>query len=435
MTPETNPEKERMEEETTAGFPGSVGDMLDGNRGHEKGSEERLTPETETKREEHSVVDMVRDLDKDEVMGEGGPNLETNVESKTVKTVLTDDTTTLEKFQISDQMDKLKQDIMEEERESRLVAGISLHEETRGDAYKNEEKINQRNVGEKGGDEEREKREEAEDGGDIKNANHNELAQREMTDHVAVSDLTPPLSTSSTQLGKEFEIPTSEIITQSQNPPGSPPPVHHRNVPPSLLVAPTQVPPVSSHPPSPHAKVSPQISVSTVAPGEVLLEDLLAEVLQGPGHHLKQNELEVKASPNLEDIIVKHILFKPAQKELQTTREINSVQLKEGEFIPKVQPATPKPNRKTKDLTTKEPNSTPKSNENNPTSKPVEFTRKPNTTQPTGEPKTVKLMENDTELTIKRNKASPPRPQLTKPSVKPLLTTAKTPPYTIYTPI
>uniref|UniRef100_A0A3B4TA57 Wu:fc23c09 n=1 Tax=Seriola dumerili TaxID=41447 RepID=A0A3B4TA57_SERDU len=47
-------------------------------------------------------------------------------------------------------------------------------------------------------------------------------------------------------------------------------------------------------------------------------------------------------------------------------------------------------------------------------------------TQSTGKPKTVKLVENDSKLAGKRNKASLPKPQLTKPSAKPQLTTTKT---------
>lgn len=457
LTPETNPEK-RKEEKFTAGFTGNIGEILESNQGYEKGSEESMTPETfskilgeGTKRDEYALPDTVKDLDADkadEVEGrEDGPNVETNEESKTAKAALTDNTKTwetiktvnsfstwiqekgkdgetLEELKESDQMDKLKQEIVEEERESKLVAGISLHEETREDAHEDGEKmltVNQENVEEKGGNEERES---------IKNASHNELVEREKEDHKVVSYLTPPLSTSSTQLGKEFETPAT-----IQNPPSTP----------------TEVPPTSSHLSTPHAKVSPQffppsvtrpnpttidhISVSTVVPDEVksvlLLEDLLTEVLQSPGHHLKRNELEVKASPDLEDVMVKNIMFKPARKEIQTTREINTVvQPKEAEFIPKVQAATRKPTEAKfipKDLKTKEPNPAPKSNENNPTAKPVRLTLKPNMTQPTGKPKTVKVMENDTKHTVRRTKASRPQPQLTKPAAKPQLTTAKTP--------
>jgi len=50
-----------------------------------------------------------------------------------------------------------------------------------------------------------------------------------------------------------------------------------------------------------------------------------------------------------------------------------------------------------------------------------------NTIQPTGTPNTVKLMENDTSLTVRQNKASPPQPQVTEPLTRPQLTTARTP--------
>ncbi|XP_070848722.1 uncharacterized protein [Chaetodon trifascialis] len=158
------------------------------------------------------------------------------------------------------------------------------------------------------------------------------------------------------------------------------------------------------------------ISASAVTAGEVrsvsLLEGLLTELLQSPGRHLKQNELEVKTSPRLEDVMVKSMLFKSAQ-EVQTTTEISTDPPKEAEFVPKVQAATP----------TEEANSTPKSNENNPTAKLVEFMQEPNITQPAGKPATAKMMENNTIVVVKRNKTSP-HPQLTKPSQ---LTPAKTP--------
>ncbi|XP_074481504.1 uncharacterized protein LOC141761787 [Sebastes fasciatus] len=274
-----------------------------------------------------------------------------------------------EEFKKSYHMDKLTQEEVEEERESRLVAGINLHEETGG-----EKTVNQENVEEKGGNGEKE-------------------------DHVVISDLTPPFS--SHQLGGELVIPaTIQIITESQNPLSSPPPVHYHNVPQSQ---------VSSHPPTPSLS-SPttinHIPVSTVLPGEarsvLLLEDLLTEVLQS---HPEQNELEAKTSS--EDVMVKHILFKPARQDLQTT-------VVQPEYIPEVGAATPKPKEAiTKD--SNELNRTPKSNENNPTAE-----LKPNMTRP----KTVKLMENDTKLSARQN---PPQPQLTKPSARPRLTsTAKT---------
>ncbi|CAK6961322.1 uncharacterized protein LOC122871106 [Scomber scombrus] len=246
------------------------------------------------------------------------------------------------------------------------------------------------------------------------------------------------------ELGKESVIPdTIQIITLSQNPPPS---AHHHNVPPPLPLTPTQIPPVFSHPPTPYTKVTPQflppsvtlpnptrinrILFSTVSPDEVktvsLIEELLTKVLKSPGHHVEQNELEVKASPSLEDIMVKNILKKPAQKDPQTTHKREDIVVKpiESEFISKVQGATPKPKEAkfiTKDLKTKETNSTP--NENNSTAKPVKLTHKPNTTQSTSKPKTVKLTENETKLTVKQNKASPAQPQLSKVQ----MTTAKTP--------
>ncbi|XP_059182337.1 wu:fc23c09 [Centropristis striata] len=270
-----------------------------------------------------------------------------------------------------------------EERESGLVAGI------RGDVFT----VNQENVSEKEGNEKVERTEEEER---IKNANQSELVGREEEDHMVVSDLTPP-STSSPPLGEELVI---QIITQSPNPPGSPPPLHHHNV-------------SSSLPPSPDATLSPHFfppsvtvsdpttirhsSVSTWLPAEVrsvsLLEDLLTEVLQSPGHLLKQNELQVKASPDVEAVMVENILFKPARQ-----------QSKGAEFIPKLQEATPEHQKFiTKDL--KEPDPTPKSNET------------PNMTQPT-----VQLVENDTKVTKKKdNKTKKPKKkkEVSKPTYFP----------------
>ncbi|TKS90798.1 Podocan Precursor [Collichthys lucidus] len=416
LTSETNTEKKRTEGKNTEG----LGEILDINKGYEEGKEERLTIGTfskslgeERKREEFSKTNM-KDLDR----GRG------EINEEMVKEILTDNTKSLEttntlhsrkgeddemlqKFKESDRMDKMRQEI-EEERESMLVAGISLPGEIRGE-----------NVEEKGGNEERE---------NIKNAKHDELAEREKADHIGVSNLAPPLSTSSTQLVKEVEVPeTIQVITHSQNPP----PVHHNVL--SSPLTPTHVPSFSSQSPTHEAKVSPRflprsvelpnpaainhVSVSTVTPDEVrsssLFEDVLTEVLHSPGHHLKQNELEGRSDPKLEDVIVKNILFKPAQKELQTTGETNITQ---DEFVPKVQP---KPTEFiTQDVESKEPNSTSESNENNPTAEPVELTHKPNVAQATGKPKTAQRTENDTKLTAKQNKPAPPRPQLTKPSAK-----------------
>lgn len=362
LTPETNHEKEKTEGKSRADIAGNIGEILEIS----KESEEGMTPETffqtfgkEIKREELTVADREKDLDPDE-----GDEAERR-----------DDLERDDEAGKSDQMDKRRQEMDEEERERRLVAGISPHEGRHKTS-------NRENV--------EGKREEREDKGE-NSEKHNESVEREKEDHTVANNLTPPLRTSSTQ---ELEIPPIRIITQSRNPPSSPPPLHHHNVPPSVL---------------PHATVSPQflppsvtrpdpttISVSTATPGDVrsvlLLEDLLAEVFYGPGHHLKQNELEPKA--NLEDVMVKNILFKPAQRELPTTREISMTQ------------ATPKPTRvklRANDLKTKAPNSTPKSNENNLTAKLDERARKPNITQPAS-------TGNDT-----------------KHSTKTRLTTAKTP--------
>ncbi|KAK9525747.1 hypothetical protein VZT92_016429 [Zoarces viviparus] len=354
LTPETNPEKKRTALETFS----------------------KMLME-ETKR-----AGIVTDLDSDKEMErrEGGLNLVTKSENtelneETVKAILTDTIKTvnsqnawIEGNKKSDQVDKSKQEKVEEERESRLVAGIILHDATR------EEKIftvNQGKVEEKGGNGEE--------------------------DHTVVSDLTPLLSTSSPQLGEELVTPaTIQIITQSQNPPGSPPPVNHHNV-------------SSSHPPSSHAKVRPlflppsvtlpnptainHFSVSTVLPGEA-------------------NELEVEASPHLEDVMVKNILFKPARQELQTT-VVQPKYMTENNST--VQVSSPKPQKAT--FITKEPNPMPNSNENNHM-----VGLKPSMSQS----RTVELMENDTKLTVRRNEASS-QPELSKPSARPQLTTDKTP--------
>lgn len=493
LTPEADPENKWMEEQSEDKITKTrnIQVILDSNKGNETISEERLTSETfsdrvilgEERRQKYSAADMVDDLDTDkeveEVRRDDGLNMvtnsektETNEESRTVaKAVLPDNTNTLKlektvnrhntgtqeigedyerdvKFKKSGKMEKKKQELLEEERESKLVAGISRHEVIRGKSQQDGEKmltLKEENVEvdykeiENGEGNKR-----AEEGEDIKNANHDELAEREKEDNIVVSNVTPPLSTVSAQLGSESEIPaTIQIITKSPNPPPS---VHYYNVPPLLPVTPTQVPTAFSHPPTPSAKVSTQffppsvtfsnprtinhILASTVSPGKVktvsLLEELFTEVLQNPGHHRKQNELEVKASPNLEDVMVKNILRKPARKETThkagDRREINTVvQPKESEFISKMQGVTLKP--KEAKFTTNNPKPTQKSNENNSTVKPVKLTHKPNSTQPTGKPKTVKLMENDTKPTVKQNKASPAQPQLTKVQ----LTTAKTP--------
>ncbi|XP_070710330.1 asporin [Pempheris klunzingeri] len=57
-------------------------------------------------------------------------------------------------------------------------------------------------------------------------------------------------------------------------------------------------PPVPSHHPTPDAKVSLQFFPASVTRPN-------PEVFQSPGHHVKQDELDVKASPNLEDVMTK----------------------------------------------------------------------------------------------------------------------------------
>lgn len=293
----TDTHSERMVEKITAGFTRNIGESFHAKKEHEKGSKERQTFSKilweETKKEEFSVDDMMKYLDdkRDKVQGEE----ETNEESKAVKDILTDnsktweawkqgkgmDDETLEKFEKSDEMEELGEEIEEEEKDSKLVAGISPHQETRGGAHEGKEKAssaNQENVEGKRGNEEQEDREVE----SIKNAKHNELVEREDEDHIAVSNLTPHLSTA--PLGEEFMIPpTIQIITQTPIPPSS----HHHNVPPSLPVTPTQVPPVSTHPSVPQSKVSHfsdpatlnRLSVPTVG-SVLLLEDLLTKVLE-----------------------------------------------------------------------------------------------------------------------------------------------------------
>ncbi|KAF3705165.1 Podocan Precursor [Channa argus] len=130
------------------------------------------------------------------------------------------------------------------------------------------------------------------------------------------------------------------------------------------------------------------------------------EVLQR--NHLKRNKMEVKVNPHIEDVIVKHILLKPPQKEPQTThraQEINTiVQPNRSKPPPRVRGAKPKPQEskfKAKDVKTKDPNPTRKAKENKFSAQPVKLTHKTNTTQPIGKPKTHKMTENG-----KRNKPS-----------------------------
>nr|XP_019947768.1 PREDICTED: uncharacterized protein LOC109632776 isoform X1 [Paralichthys olivaceus] len=304
------------------------------------------------------------------------------------------------------QMEKLRQEIVEEERASKLVAGISVYDVARGDARKDEKII----TAETRGNKERE-----EQGKDVKNAKNNELKERKREDYILV----PLLRTAPAQVESVF----AAINTLTQIPPHR----NHHNL--SPLVPVIQAPPLSSLPPTPYAKVSPPVdfihnpSVSTVVPGEVRSVSPVEE-LRTPGYHLKQN-LEVKAGPDVEDETDRWL--EPAQKEAQ---EINTVVQPESEITPSVQEATLKPKEAefiTKDLSTKEQNHPPNSHENISTAKLVNFTHRPNMTQPTGKPGSDKLMENDTKLAVKQNKSSLSRPRVTEPSARPRLATAKTP--------
>lgn len=401
-SPETNPEI--MMENVTKGVIRNIEESKDSNRGYE----ERIKPQTlstilgqETKQDEISVADMVKDLDTDK-----GGEEKTNDRETMKKTQESDDETS-EKFKTSGETDKLKLEIEEEEKESCLVAGISLQHKTGGGEEMSS--VNQGNMEAERGNKEGEKREK--EVGGIKNAKHDELVEREKEDHTVVSNLTPPSSTS--QLGEEFEIPTTiEMITESQNPPSS---YDHHKGPSSLLI--TSTPPVSTRRPSQRSSVPllhpAKLNHLSGAPVEVksvsLLQDLLSEVLQRPGHRLEQNELEGKAN----------ILFKPGQTETQATREVNAAgQAKQAESVSEVQAATPTSTRVRvipNDLKTKKPN-TIKSIENNSTAEMAE--RKTNRTQASGKSKTMKLPENDTELTVKQNKVSSPQPPAKTPSVR-----------------
>ncbi|XP_023140513.2 uncharacterized protein LOC111578137 [Amphiprion ocellaris] len=443
LTSQTHTEKQKTEEKTEHELTKTtnIEETLDRNQLHVKGNEESVTPETfptsiilkeDTK--EDFIPDTVEYVDADTEfvveMRENGLNLvpnsktETNNKSRIVKTMLTDGTKNWEivkpvknqeaeydesdvKYKKSDRV----QEILEEERESRLVAGISFHD-TRGDTHE-DEKISaakQEIVAE-------EKEERAERGEDIKHVNIKELVEGEKEDGVVVYNLTPPLSTSSAQVRKESENPaTTQIITQPQNPP-PPPPLHHHhhhNAPPPPPLTPTHAPSDSSHPPTLYTTasflpLSVSISISTSI-------SHISDLTVSPGNISKLKEAEEKAV--LEAVMVRNVSLNPAWKELQThtaehTREINTVDgAKEEEFISAVQEATPEPKEAKfigRDIITKQPNPSPK--------------LMPNTTQPTFKPRTV--MENDTKLSGKQNKASPS--QLTKASAKPQLTTTRTP--------
>lgn len=316
------------------------------------------------------------------------PGSKTNLESVMVETFQTDDTnkwgknirspnTGMQEEAERDETDvKLKKsDQEEEERESKLVAGLNLHETNGGTHGEEREIVEQKR---------------AEKVEDIKNANHKELAERGKEDQVVVNNLTPHLSTSSAPERKELEIPaTIQIITQTQNPP-----LHDHNVPPPLPLTPTHVPPVSSHPPSPYTKVSFRLSSPSVnLPTPI---GHMSDSTMSPGHHE----------------MVKNMLLKPG--------EINTVdQPEEGGFIAMVLAGKPNPkeaNITVTDLMTKE-----QSNQNISTAKLGE--RDPHTAQSAGKPRAVKRAENGTKVAAKQNKSSPPQTEVTKPQVA----TAKTP--------
>lgn len=199
------------------------------------------------------------------------------------------------KINKSDDMDRMRQETEEEEKEGKLVAGIShTHENRRGEKAENQEAGEVEDRGQ-----------EAEN---IKNAKHDGLVEREKEAHMVVSNLTPLFSTA--HPGEASEIPTtSQIIIQPQNPLTS----YHHNDPPSLLVAPTEASPVSTfgQPTLNH------IPITTLSPGEMrsvlLFEDLFAEALEEPGSHLSQ--LEGKGNSHLEDVTVENISVKNAKEE------------------------------------------------------------------------------------------------------------------------
>lgn len=99
----------------------------------------------------------------------------------------------LEEEIIKDSGDEDRQK-QEEEKESKLVAGISL-DHKKGSEGRGKEV------------------------GDIKNAKHEASVERERGDGTAINNLTPPLNT--THLWETSEIPLIQIITKTPNPPTS----------------------------------------------------------------------------------------------------------------------------------------------------------------------------------------------------------------------
>lgn len=122
-----------------------------------------------------------------------------------------------------DSVDKDRQK-QEEEKESKLVAGISLDHEKGSEGRRKEEE-------------------------DIKNAKHEASSERERGDHAAINRLTPPRNT--TPLWETSEIPLIQIITETPNPPVSAPELPASPAPPgeerSFLPTPAEAPQQPGH--------------------------------------------------------------------------------------------------------------------------------------------------------------------------------------------
>lgn len=314
LTPETTPtKKSKIQEKNEDQIYNSrnVEETQERNHGQKKISEKRLTPEIFSKSTIREVTGVEWERRDD------GQNSKPQTNDEMVKT------------------------LAEEERESQLVAGIILYKETREDNREDEktQTVKLEIAEEKGESEDTEKE-------DIKNASYDESVERV---NIAVGTLKPILSTVPAS-----EIPsTIQIITVSQN--------RHRsshNVHPQLPVRPTQVPPLSSLPPTPHTKVS-----------------------------LQMFQISLK----LEDVRAKNPMLKPAQKEPQITHKAQeiSIQPNESTFDPKVQGSTPKPqDAKIIAQESKEPDPTP---DPKLSAKLVDF--RLNTTQPKGKHNTSQLIK------------------------------------------
>lgn len=426
---ETEMEENTERETTTAG---SIEGLF------VKKSDEGYTPETfltssllqeGTKREIYSVPDTAEYVDTDKEvaskMRENGPSLDpaskTETHNESRRLIRTGGKWKIDhdhdavipeeanhnridvKVKRSDQIERLKQKMVEEEQEGELVAGISHQEKRR--AAQTIKEIGDKEKGAKKSE-------------DIAHAVYKELIEKE--DQVLINNIASPLSIFPAQV----ENATIQIIIRSQNKP----PASH--ISPSLPVTPTQIPPDSSHPPTLYTTDSFQSpSVNIHIPNSL---SHITDLTESLGGHLKQKEMEVKAGSVIEDVMAKNVLLKPAWKEVQTHRaedkgEINRVvQPYEGEFILLVQTATTQPNEAK--FFTREPNSTSKINAVLSAEVP-RLAHKSNTSasQSMGKYRNVELMENYTKLTGKQNKASSPQLQLNKSSAKPQLGTAKTP--------